>query len=129
MPKGHICCGRPLYDFGLLDAARTYLADVLDRMAPHIDAGLPFIFLEPSCASVFKDELPELFPNDPRAKRMREQVWLLADWLAAKAPDFATGRLERRAHSHPRPLPSQGGLRRARKRRSRCCARPARRSI
>jgi FAD/FMN-containing dehydrogenase/Fe-S oxidoreductase len=93
VPRGHICCGRPLYDFGHLDAARQYLADVLDRMAPHIDAGLPFIFLEPSCASVFKDELPELFPRDARATRMRELVWLLADWLAAEAPDFATGRL------------------------------------
>ncbi len=93
LPKGHICCGRPLYDFGHLDAARHYLADILDRMAAHIDAGLPFIFLEPSCASVFKDELPELFPNDPRARRMREQVWLLADWLADKAPDFAAGKL------------------------------------
>jgi FAD/FMN-containing dehydrogenase/Fe-S oxidoreductase len=90
----HICCGRPLYDFGLLDAARSYLADVLDRMAPHIDAGLPFIFLEPSCASVFRDELPELFPNDPRALKLRDSVWLLADWLAAKAPGFATGRLK-----------------------------------
>ncbi|HEY2417919.1 MAG TPA: FAD-binding and (Fe-S)-binding domain-containing protein, partial [Steroidobacteraceae bacterium] len=47
VPKGHICCGRPLYDFGHLGAARAYLAEVLDRMAPHIDAGLPFIFLEP----------------------------------------------------------------------------------
>jgi FAD/FMN-containing dehydrogenase/Fe-S oxidoreductase len=93
VPRGHICCGRPLYDFGHLDAARRYLADVLDRMAPHIDAGRPFIFLEPSCASVFKDELPELFPKDARARRMRELVWLLADWLAAEAPDFATGRL------------------------------------
>jgi Fe-S oxidoreductase len=91
--RGHICCGRPLYDFGHLDAARRYLADVLDRMAPHIDAGRPFIFLEPSCASVFKDELPELFPKDTRARRLRELVWLLADWLAAEAPDFATGRL------------------------------------
>jgi FAD/FMN-containing dehydrogenase/Fe-S oxidoreductase len=93
VPRGHICCGRPLYDFGHLDAAQRYLADVLDRMAPHIDAGRPFIFLEPSCASVFKDELPELFPKDARARRLRELVWLLADWLAAEAPDFATGRL------------------------------------
>ncbi len=92
-PTGHICCGRPLYDFGLLDAARAYLAKILDRMAPQIDAGLPFIFLEPSCASVFKDELLELFPNDPRARRLSQQTWLLADWLAANAPDFATGRL------------------------------------
>jgi len=92
-PAKHICCGRALYDFGHLDIARSYLANVLYTMAPEIEAGLPFIFLEPSCASVFKDELPELFPNDPRAKRVREQVWLLADWLAARAPDFVNGRL------------------------------------
>jgi FAD/FMN-containing dehydrogenase/Fe-S oxidoreductase len=93
-PMGHICCGRPLYDFGFLGAARRYLGRVLDRMNQQIDAGMPFIFLEPSCASVFKDELHELFPNDPRARRLREQVWLLADWLAANAkPDFAVGTL------------------------------------
>jgi Fe-S oxidoreductase len=93
-PRGHICCGRPLYDFGLLGAARGYLAKVLNRMAPQIEAGLPFIFLEPSCASVFKDELLELFPGDLRAQRLSRQVWLLADWLAAKAPEWATGRLQ-----------------------------------
>ena len=94
VPQGHICCGRPLYDFGFLNAARKYLTEVLDRMAPQIEAGLPFIFLEPSCASVFKDELLELFPNDERAQRMSERVWLLADWLAAHAPGFAAGRLK-----------------------------------
>jgi Fe-S oxidoreductase len=96
-PPGHICCGRPLYDFGLLGAARKYLSKVLIRMGPQIDAGLPFIFLEPSCASVFKDELLELFPSGPfapRAERLSQQVWLLADWLAAMAPEWATGRLE-----------------------------------
>jgi Fe-S oxidoreductase len=93
VPKGHICCGRPLYDFGLLDHARAYLNNVLGRMEPQIEAGLPFIFLEPSCASVFKDELPELFPNDPRARQLRENIWLLADFLAARAPAFANDRL------------------------------------
>jgi FAD/FMN-containing dehydrogenase/Fe-S oxidoreductase len=92
-PQGHICCGRPLYDFGLLDHARKYLADVLRRLGPQIDAGLPFIFLEPSCASVFKDEALELFPDDPRARKLSAQVWLLADWLAAKAPAWVEGRL------------------------------------
>jgi Fe-S oxidoreductase len=94
-PRGHICCGRPLYDFGLLRAARSYLAEVLRRMTPQIDAGLPFIFLEPSCASVFKDELLELFPTDTRALRLSEQVWLFADFLAARAPGFAKDRLRR----------------------------------
>jgi FAD/FMN-containing dehydrogenase/Fe-S oxidoreductase len=92
--KGHICCGRPLYDFGLLSNARSYLAKVFDRVGAEIDAGLPFIFLEPSCASVFKDEALELFPNDARAQKLSKQVWLLADWLAAKAPDWVEGRLE-----------------------------------
>ncbi|MGA9061211.1 MAG: FAD-binding and (Fe-S)-binding domain-containing protein [Terracidiphilus sp.] len=97
-PRGHVCCGRPLYDFGLLSAARSYLARVLRSMAPQIEAGLPVIFLEPSCASVFKDELLELFPDDPRAKLLSRHIWLLADWLAANAPNFVSsfvsGRLE-----------------------------------
>jgi FAD/FMN-containing dehydrogenase/Fe-S oxidoreductase len=93
-PRGHLCCGRPLYDFGLLQAARGYLATVLERMGPQIDAGLPFIFLEPSCASVFKNELPELFPHDARAIRLSGQVWLLADWLATKAPQWSSDRLQ-----------------------------------
>ncbi len=92
--KQHICCGRPLYDFGFLDHARAYLDNVLQRLGPGIDAGMPFIFLEPSCASVFKDELLEFFPNYERAKRMSRQVWLLADWLATHAADWVPGRLE-----------------------------------
>jgi FAD/FMN-containing dehydrogenase/Fe-S oxidoreductase len=93
VPEGHLCCGRPLYDFGLLDSAKNYLTNILDRVAPQIDAGLPFIFLEPSCASVFRNEMLEFFPNDPRAQKLSSQVWLLADWLSAHAPDWVTGRL------------------------------------
>jgi Fe-S oxidoreductase len=89
----HICCGRPLYDFGLLDSARSYLSGILSRVTPEISASLPFIFLEPSCASVFKDELLEFFPNDARARRLSESVWLLADFLAAHASDLSIGNL------------------------------------
>ena len=95
--KGHICCGRALYDFGLLKNAKEYLTNVLNTVAPEIEAGLPFIFLEPSCASVFKNEALDLF-RDGRladlAKMMSGQVWLLSDWLAEKAPEWVTGRLE-----------------------------------
>jgi FAD/FMN-containing dehydrogenase/Fe-S oxidoreductase len=93
VPQGHICCGRPLYGFGLLGPARSYLADVLRRLTPQIDAGLPFIFLEPSCASVFKDELLELFPNETRARQLSENVWLLADFLESRAAKLGSGNL------------------------------------
>lgn len=93
-PRDHICCGRPLYDFGFLDRARSYLADVLEKVGPQIDLGMPFIFLEPSCASVFKDELLEFFPKNERAQRLSNQTWLLADWLTQNAPDWRPTGLE-----------------------------------
>jgi len=93
VPSGHLCCGRPLYDFGFLASARSYLSRVLDRMAPQIRAGLPFLFLEPSCASVFRDELLEFFPNDERARRLSRQTWLVADFLAAHTPEFVSSAL------------------------------------
>ena len=76
-----LCCGRPLYDFGMLDKAKLYLQRVLQVMAPEIDAGLPIVVLEPSCASVFRDELRNLFPDDPRADRLRRQTFLLSEFL------------------------------------------------
>ena len=87
-PRRHICCGRPLYDFGFLDRARRYLDDVLSRLAPQIDAGMPFIVLEPSCASVFLEELRNFYPKNERAQRLARQTWLLADFLAAHAPGW-----------------------------------------
>ena len=43
VPQGHVCCGRPLYDFGFLDEAKRYLQRTLDRIAPQIDAGMPVV--------------------------------------------------------------------------------------
>jgi Fe-S oxidoreductase len=88
VPRQHICCGRPLYDFGFLPAARAYLEKILNELAPQIDAGLPFVFLEPSCASVFRDEMVNFFPQDARAQRLRSQTLLLSEFLVRHAPDF-----------------------------------------
>jgi Fe-S oxidoreductase len=87
-PRRHICCGRPLYDFGFLDHARRYLDDVLTRLAPQIDSGMPFVILEPSCASVFMEELRNFYPKSARAQQLAKQTYLLADFLAAHAPGW-----------------------------------------
>jgi len=88
VPTHHLCCGRPLYDFGFLDVARAYLTRVLTAIAPEIDSGLPIVFLEPSCASVFRDELLNFFPSDPRAAALSNQTVLLSDLLARHAPHY-----------------------------------------
>ena len=41
MPEQHVCCGRPLYDYGFLDSAERYLHRVLDVLREHVRAGHP----------------------------------------------------------------------------------------
>jgi FAD/FMN-containing dehydrogenase/Fe-S oxidoreductase len=86
LPQKPLCCGRPLYDFGQLDAAREKLARILDALAPLGAFGTEqpgaLIGLEPGCMSVFKDELVKLFPDDPRARYLASHSFLLGDFLA-----------------------------------------------
>jgi FAD/FMN-containing dehydrogenase/Fe-S oxidoreductase len=100
VPRERLCCGRPLYDFGMLDRAKAYLRRVMDSLGPQIDAGVPIVVLEPSCASVFRDELRNLFPTDARAERLRTQTFLLSEFLERHTPDFQPPRLERRVLLH-----------------------------
>jgi FAD/FMN-containing dehydrogenase/Fe-S oxidoreductase len=88
VPQQHLCCGRPLYDFGMIERAKRYLAEVMQVLDKEIDAGIPIVILEPSCASVFRDELHNLFPTDPRAARLRKQTFLLCEFLEHHAPGF-----------------------------------------
>jgi len=108
VPGVRLCCGRPLYDFGMLARAKSYLQRVMDHLAPQIDAGVPLVVLEPSCASVFRDELRSLFPSDARATRLRQQTFLLSEFLERHAPGFEPPRLERgvllHGHCHHRAL-------------------------
>jgi Fe-S oxidoreductase len=89
----HLCCGRPLYDFGLLDSAKQYLHRVLDALQPQLEAGLPVIMLEPSCASVFRDELANLLPKHPHALRLKKQTFALSEFLQSKAANYTPPKL------------------------------------
>ncbi len=81
VPQKHLCCGRPLYDFGMLATARDYLQEILQALQTDIRAGVPIIGLEPACVSVFRDELLNLFPDHALARRLSAQVHLFSDFL------------------------------------------------
>lgn len=109
IPRRHICCGRPLYDFGFLDEARSYLRRILDELGPQIDRGVPVVMLEPSCASVFRDELINFFPHDERAIRLSRQTMMLSEMLATQAPGWSPPSLSGRkiivqGHCHQKAL-------------------------
>jgi FAD/FMN-containing dehydrogenase/Fe-S oxidoreductase len=108
IPRRGLCCGRPLYDFGLLDRAKRYLRSIIEELGDAIDAGTRIVVLEPSCASVFRDELRNLFPLDPRARRLSAQTVLLSELLASGSSTYAppqlAGRVLLHGHCHQKAL-------------------------
>ncbi|HEX9046847.1 MAG TPA: FAD-linked oxidase C-terminal domain-containing protein [Verrucomicrobiae bacterium] len=86
LPAEKLCCGRPLYDFGMLDHARRMLADILLSMRDYIRADIPIVGLEPSCVSVFRDELKRLFPFQEDALRLADNVMTLPEFLVKHTP-------------------------------------------
>jgi FAD/FMN-containing dehydrogenase/Fe-S oxidoreductase len=95
MPEGHVCCGRPLYDYGFLDLAERYLRRCLDQLREWYRAGIPIVGLEPSCVAVFKDELGKLLPHDDDAKRLAQSTYHFAEFY--ERFDVEPPRLERKA--------------------------------
>lgn len=81
LPEGHVCCGRPLYDYGFLDAAQRYLRRTIDLLRDQIRAGVPLVGMEPSCLAVFRDELIRMFPNDQDAQRLAKASFHWAEFF------------------------------------------------
>ena len=100
LPGASLCCGRPLYDWGMLDRAKQLLRQTLDVLELEIEHNIPVVVLEPSCASVFRDELLNLFPHDDRARALSQHTFLLSEFLERKAGHFSLPHLEGRAIVH-----------------------------
>ncbi len=100
LPKANLCCGRPLYDWGMLDRAKDLLLKILHALEGEIKQAIPIVVLEPSCAAVFRDELLNLFPKDERAQKLSRQTFLLSEFLEKRATHFQLPKLVRKALVH-----------------------------
>jgi Fe-S oxidoreductase len=98
IPPRPLCCGRPLYAEGMLGRAKRLLRQIMDTLGPMTEDGTPVVGLEPACMATFKDELINLFPDDPRAKRLAKQSQMLSEFLAAQ--EVALPPLHRNAVVH-----------------------------
>ena len=106
LPSRHVCCGRPYFDSGMLERAEASLRKTLAVLGPRLDSGVPVVMLEPGCLSVFRDELRQLLPDEPRALRLAKQATTLADFLESR--DSVPARVEKRVvvhgHCHQKAL-------------------------
>jgi Fe-S oxidoreductase len=82
----------------MLDRARRMLADILVKMRTEIRHGLPVVGLEPSCVTVFRDEMKRLFPFDEDARRLRHQMKTLSEFLVEENVEIP--RLARKVMVH-----------------------------
>jgi FAD/FMN-containing dehydrogenase/Fe-S oxidoreductase len=110
VPQLHLCCGRPLYDYGMLGLARRYAERVVEHLREEIRAGVPVVGIEPSCVAVFKDELRKLLTLDEDAERVAKQTFHLSEFLAGLdgyEPPALGGRALLHGHCHHR---ATGGI-------------------
>jgi Fe-S oxidoreductase len=108
LPSKYVCCGRPLYDQGMLEEAKQQLAEVMQVLRPHIERGTPIVGLEPGCILTFRDELLRLYPNDPMAQALSRQAFMFEEFVSRELPTYApprrTGTALLQSHCHHRAV-------------------------
>jgi Fe-S oxidoreductase len=100
IPPSQVCCGRPLYDQGMLDVAKQRLRECMRVLSPYVERSLPIVGLEPGCILTFRDELPRLFPREPAAQVLAQSTFMLDEFLARKVPAYTPPPLQGRALLH-----------------------------
>ncbi len=64
----HGCCGRPLISQGLLEAARTTAGATVEALHDAAARGEAIVFLEPSCLSAMREDVPSLLRGAARER-------------------------------------------------------------
>lgn len=104
---------RPLLHYGMIGRSIKELKRAIGIMAPYAEKGVPIIFLEPSTASVYRDEMTELLPNDRDAMRIKEHSFLLPEFIQKrrlKIPKLE-GRAVLHGHCHQKAVLDPGAAR------------------
>jgi FAD/FMN-containing dehydrogenase/Fe-S oxidoreductase len=86
IPSNILCCGRPLYEYGMLDLAKKVLRRTIDSLHREFGESIPMVGLEPGCLSVFREEMLNLFPDDLLAKHLNKRTHLLSEFLTMQEP-------------------------------------------
>jgi Fe-S oxidoreductase len=112
VPHRTVCCGLTWISTGQLKTAKRVLRRTLTTLRPALDTSSPVVVLEPSCAAVFRSDLPELLFGDEDAHRLAKQTYTLGELLAQKAPDWKPPHIDAEAvvqqHCHQHAILGHG---------------------
>jgi Fe-S oxidoreductase len=100
VPQQSGCCGRPLFDYGMLDTAKAFFERLVKGLRPYVREGVPIVGLEPSCVAALRDELSNMLPHDEDARRLSRDTLTLGEFLTQEAQHFDLPKLKRKAVVH-----------------------------
>jgi glycerol-3-phosphate dehydrogenase subunit C len=69
------CCGMPKLELGDLDSIEEAKNVNIPALAAMVDQGYDLVAPIPSCALMFKQELPLLYPDDPQVRKVRAAMF------------------------------------------------------
>jgi Fe-S oxidoreductase len=72
---GEKCCGMPKLELGDLDAVEALKDHNVPQLAQLVDEGWDIVVPVPSCALMFKQELPLMFPDDERVRKVQARTF------------------------------------------------------
>jgi FAD/FMN-containing dehydrogenase/Fe-S oxidoreductase len=101
VPRQTVCCGLTWISTGQLKTAKRVLNRTLRILRPALRTGTPVVVLEPSCAAVFRSDMPELLYGNEDAQRLAGQTYTIGEVLRAKAPDWRPPQLNANAMVQP----------------------------
>jgi len=69
------CCGMPKLELGDLESVARAKEVNIPALARLVDAGWDIVAPIPSCALMFRQELPLMFPDDPEVAKVRDAIY------------------------------------------------------
>ena len=76
--------GRTLLATGMIKKAKQRAQELIDRLKPFVESGVPIIGLEPSSIFMFRDEYIALLPG-PDTKALSQKAFLFEEFFAEEA--------------------------------------------
>jgi glycerol-3-phosphate dehydrogenase subunit C len=81
------CCGMPKLELGDLESIRKLMETNVPELDARVRQGWDLTAVVPSCVLMFKQELPLLFPQDERVKRVAEAFFDPFEYLMIRHRD------------------------------------------
>jgi Fe-S oxidoreductase len=82
-----VCCGMPKLELGDLQAVDSLKQKNMPVLAKYARQGYAILAAVPSCALMFKQELPLMYPEDPDTAAVRDAVFDPFEYLVLRKKD------------------------------------------